>query len=70
MAAMHPTPAEAVPYLALFTLVLVAASVFLVLLVISRIGGWNLLARRFTSREAFYGQTWGWQSAQFRGWCN
>jgi hypothetical protein len=70
MAAMHPTPAEAVPYLALFTLVLVAASVFLLLLVISRIGGWNLLARRFTTREAFYGQTWGWQSAQFRGWCN
>jgi hypothetical protein len=38
--------------------------------VISRIGGWATLARRFRATEPFYGETWGWQSAKFRGWCN
>ena len=70
MAAMQPSPAQAIPYVALFIAVAVAAVGVLVLLFISRLGGWTLLARRFAAREEFYGQTWGWQSAQFRCWCN
>lgn len=37
-------------------------------LLISRISGWSLLARRFRATEPFCGDTWGWQSARFRGW--
>lgn len=37
---------------------------------ISRLGGWALLARRFRTDEPFYGESWSWQSGQFRGWCN
>ncbi len=29
-----------------------------------------MLARRFRANEPFYGETWGWQSARFRGWCS
>jgi hypothetical protein len=38
--------------------------------VISVLGGWRLLARRFRAQEPFYGESWGWQSGQLRGWCN
>jgi hypothetical protein len=37
---------------------------------ISRLSGWSLLARRFRAAEPFYGESWSWQSARFRGWCN
>lgn len=37
---------------------------------LSRISGWSLLARRFRAAGPFYGETWGWQSARFRGWCS
>jgi hypothetical protein len=37
--------------------------------VISWLSGWRLLARRFRASEAFYGETWSWQSVRFRGWC-
>ena len=37
---------------------------------ISRASGWALLARRFTAVEPFAGESWGWQSARFRGWCS
>ncbi len=70
MAAMHPTPAQSAPYVLLFTFVAVAAVFVLVMRIISVAGGWTLLARRFSTTDMFYGQTWGWQSAQFRGWCN
>lgn len=38
--------------------------------VISRMGGWNRLAGRFRSTEPFYGESWNWQSGQFRGFCS
>lgn len=38
--------------------------------VLSRLSGWSLLARRFRACEPFSGETWNWQSARFRGWCN
>jgi hypothetical protein len=38
--------------------------------IISRVSGWALLSRRFSTPEPFNGKTWGWQSARFRGWCN
>jgi hypothetical protein len=41
-----------------------------VLFVISGLGGWLLLGRRFTASDGFCGETWSWQSGQFRGWCN
>jgi len=28
------------------------------------------LARRFRSADAFYGDSWAWQSGRFRGWFN
>jgi hypothetical protein len=43
---------------------------FGIFFLISRFGGWALLARRFGARDAWYGESWGWQSGQFRGWCN
>jgi hypothetical protein len=41
-----------------------------VCLVLSRVGGWALLARRFRSDPRFPGKTWGWQSARMRSFCN
>lgn len=41
-----------------------------VFFIISRVGGWNLLAQRFRADEPFYGESWRWQSARFRRWCN
>jgi hypothetical protein len=38
--------------------------------VLSKIGGWAALTQRFRATEPFYGESWGWQSAKFRGWCN
>jgi len=49
-------------------LVLIPLYVALVMWIISRLSGWNLLVRRFRVSEAFYGETWSWQSARFRGW--
>jgi hypothetical protein len=37
---------------------------------ISGLGGWTRLARRFRTYEPFYGESWTWQSGQLRGWCN
>jgi hypothetical protein len=41
-----------------------------VVFLISRISGWSLLARRFRAQEEFCGESWDWQSARWRGWCN
>jgi hypothetical protein len=38
--------------------------------IIPRLSGWNLLARRFRASEPWIGESWGWQSARFRGWCS
>jgi hypothetical protein len=38
-------------------------------IIISRVSGWSLLARRFRASEPWIGESWGWQSARFRGWC-
>jgi hypothetical protein len=38
--------------------------------VISEVGGWSALVRRFRDTEPYCGETWGWQSASFRGWCS
>lgn len=37
---------------------------------LSRFSGWSLLARRFRADEPFYGESWSFQSARFRRWCN
>jgi hypothetical protein len=39
------------------------------MLLISRISGWSLLARRFRASDPWNGESWSWQSARFRGWC-
>ncbi len=49
---------------------LIPAYVALVMWTISRLSGWSLLARRFHANGPFCGETWGWQSARFRGWCS
>lgn len=51
-------------------LLLIPLYVALLMWIIGRLSGWNLLARRFRANEPFYGETWGWQSARFRGWCS
>ncbi len=51
-------------------LLLVPSYVAFVMWIISRTSGWSLLARRFRADEPFCGETWGWQSARFRGWCS
>ena len=48
---------------------LVVAAPCAVFYLISRLSGWVLLAGRFRTSEAFYGETWKWQSGRFRGWC-
>lgn len=47
-----------------------AALLCAIFLVISRLGGWTALTRRFRATDPFYGETWRWQSAKFRGWCD
>jgi hypothetical protein len=39
-----------------------------ILFLLSRISGWDLLARRFRANGPFCGEMWNWQSARFRGW--
>jgi hypothetical protein len=39
------------------------------MILISRLSGWSLLARRFRATEPWTGELWSWQSARFRGWC-
>lgn len=41
-----------------------------VMYVISRVSGWILLSRRFTASGEYMVETWSWQSARLRGWCN
>ncbi|MDR3763828.1 MAG: hypothetical protein P4M01_06995 [Acidobacteriota bacterium] len=41
-----------------------------VMYTLSRMSGWVLLARRFAANGNFAGETWSWQSARLRGWCN
>jgi len=52
----------------LLLLLLIPAYVALLMWATSWLSGWSLLARRFRASEAFYGETWSWQSARFRGW--
>jgi hypothetical protein len=46
-----------------------AVTICAVSLLIAWLSGWSLLARRFRASEPWYGESWGWQSARFRGWC-
>jgi hypothetical protein len=39
------------------------------MILISKLSGWSLLARRFRASEPWTGELWSWQSARFRGWC-
>lgn len=57
-------------YLPLLVALLVFGTLFPTMLLIGQIGGWRRLAQRFHAQEPFYGESWRWQSAQFRGWCN
>ena len=43
---------------------------FVVMYAISRMSGWVLLSRRFTATGDYVVETWTWQSARLRGWCN
>jgi hypothetical protein len=52
----------------LFVPPLIVGWLFLLLFLTNRISGWGLLARRFRAPEPWRGQSWRWQSAQFRGW--
>ncbi len=54
----------------LSVLLLVPVYIALVMWVLSRTSGWARLAQRFTASEPFIGESWGWQSARFRGWCS
>jgi hypothetical protein len=53
----------------LVLLVLVPVWVGLLMWVLSHLSGWALLARRFRANGNFSGESWGWQSGRFRGWC-
>src|ERR1700680_4112202 len=55
------------PWVILF---LLPAFLVCLLWVMSRISGWATLTRRFRANEAFYGETWSWQSAKFRRFFN
>jgi hypothetical protein len=48
----------------------VAAWILLLAFLISKLSGWSLLAQRFRAGEPWSGESWSWQSARFRGWCN
>jgi len=63
---MKPIP----PFLPLLIVLLVIGTLFPTMFLISLIGGWRRLAFRFQAQEPFYGDSWSWQSAQLRGWCN
>jgi hypothetical protein len=59
------------PYFAMFfPLIVLAVLLPIIMGLISVVGGWRRLAERFRTQEPFYGEYWGWQSAQLRGWCN
>jgi hypothetical protein len=58
------------PYAGVFLAMFVVGMFFGTMYLTSLIGGWRRLARRFRAQEPFYGEQWGWQSAQLRGWCN
>ncbi len=47
-----------------------AVMVTAVTYIISRMSGWVLLSRRFPAAGDFLGESWTWQSARLRGWCN
>lgn len=59
-----------------FTWLFITVPVFVLLVLvgvfflISRLGGWALLTRRFRASDDWCGESWGWQSGQLRGWCN
>ncbi len=53
----------------LLLLLLVPLYLVSLMWVLSRLSGWDRLARRFRETGVFYGESWRWQSAQFRGWC-
>lgn len=55
--------------LPVFVLIVVIGGFFVISYLISRMSGWALLARRFRASEPFQGESWGWQSGRFRGWC-
>lgn len=59
-------PATAVVVFPLFFVTLWCA----IGLVLSRVSGWSLLARRFRTDSRFGGRTWKWQSARMRWSCN
>jgi hypothetical protein len=58
------------PWVLFFAPVFVVLVICAVFLTISRLGGWALLGRRFRATEPCHGESWSWQSGQFRGWCN
>ncbi len=57
-----------VAFAVLFPLLFVSLWV-IVLLVVSRMSGWNSLAERFRYDSWFDGEVWKWQSGRMR-WCN
>lgn len=63
-----PTPLHAV--LPFFFPVFFIAWFFVVSFLMNWASGWRLLAQRFRATEPFCGETWNWQSARFRRWCN
>ena len=58
------------PLFALIVPVAWVLAYFAISFVLSRLSGWSLLARRFRAPEPWNGESWKWQSARFRGWCN
>ena len=50
--------------------VFVIAVLCAVFFVVSQLGGWALMSKRFRAEGEFAGESWNWQSAQLRGWCN
>ena len=65
----EPMPVHLMPVL-LFPLLLPVVFIVLIAFVLNHLSGWARLARRFRSYEPFYGETWSFQSARFRGWCS
>jgi len=52
----------------LLLLLLIPLYLVALMWVLSRLSGWDWLARRFSETGVFYGESWRWQSARFRGW--
>jgi len=66
---MNPQDSAAHANLEPFLLLLFAVTVFVIIhFAMSRLSGWNKLAQRFRATEPCTGESWGWQSAVFRGW--